>query len=126
MEEKEGGLSKLRCCAITRAGKRCSGGWQSRVGLVFAWDPISGEGASGPDLVFCHRHAHPPDAKLRARFRIAHGGWYGHAGWAYGHANYSTYYQAVFRRQTGNELAPWYLDRSRPTRFGDCQEREAA
>ena len=118
-----------RCCALTKAGRRCTGRWASAVGCLFEWDPIKGVGIEAPMVVLCHRHRHyvwnPDGVKSGRRFRLAHGGWLGCM-------NRYGYGTAVWDREdsgphmvAGNP-APWWWARRTVVRFSQRNRTEAA
>jgi len=110
--------SDAQCCAITKAGRRCTGRWASALPITYGHNPDTGESVLAPHVVLCHRHR-PWTEKVRRmeRVPVVHG-WLG-AGNAYG------YYYTVYREQTGSAPSPWFFERRATFRFG-AQRSDAA
>lgn len=104
-----------RCCAITKAGTRCTGRWSiASPALVCCNADVI---VHGPNVVLCHRHRHwLPIGAGRTRFRVVHG-------WL-GAANQYGYGLAVFKAKVGWALARWWADRGKVMGFAgmrrDC------
>jgi len=107
-----------QCCAITKAGKRCTGRWASALPITYGANPDTGETVLAPHVVLCHRHCHWT-AKVRRmeRVPIVHG-WLS-AGNKYG------YYYTVYRDETGHVPSPWFWERRASFKFGDARHDAA-
>lgn len=98
-----------QCAAMTRAGRRCTGRWNTSVPCLFAWDAVTGDGTDGPHVVLCHRHrgfVFSVAIKGGARIAVVHGGWLGAAN-RYGNGT------AVYASPTGRRPARWWWARRR-------------
>lgn len=98
-----------RCSAITRAGKRCTGRWNSAMCCLFRADPTTGLSTLGPNIVLCHRHAYRSYHPVRVRVV---GGWLGAA-------NKHGYGSAVYEHKDGWQAATAWLRHARGFAFGE-------
>ena len=114
----------VRCMAITAGGKRCSrSGARWTCPVMFAHDPITGRGESGPDLCFCHQHGVLAlDLKEAERVPVVDG-FYGRA--FNPTAKVWTVVMTVLERADDSAfMSKKWLRFRKPTTFGDCQRRE--
>ena len=107
-----------RCCAITKARKRCTGRWATAVPCIIEHRADGSRCVDGPNVVLCHRHRHWLDSDSKrhtldgkTRFRILRG-------WL-GSANKYGYGTSVFSAPTGWKAAKWWAAHAREVKFGE-------